>query len=822
MRVSLKWLHSLVDLPEDITTEQLGAALTRIGLQVERIEKIGDVSGPIVVGRVLEFSEKEQKNGKVIRWCQVDVGEDEPRGIICGAHNFAPGDLVVVSLPGAVLPGGFEITARKTYGHISDGMICAVDELGIGEDHTGILVLDPELGAKPGDDAMAVLDASDEVFEIDVTPDLGCYALSMRGMAREVAQAFGVDFKDPYAEKLPSEQNTGQQVRIETENCSSFVALTVEGLDPKASSPTWMASRLAAAGMRSISLAVDVTNYVMIESGQPLHAYDADRLSGAIVVRQAKDGEKLVTLDDQERKLTADDVLITDDSGPIGLAGVMGGQTTEVEDDTTNIVLEGAYFSPVSIGRTFRHHKLPSEASTRFARSVDPQLGYAAVRRAAELLAEFGGATITDKLTVAGKAKEMPQQTMAADLPGRILGTEVSAQKVADLLRTACVDVQEGDELTLTPPSWRADLVDKFDYVEEIARKVGMDTLQSRVPRATAGRGLTKEQKARRSIIRTAADSGFVEVLSLPFVSDADLDKLGVEPDDERRKMVKLANPLSDTQPYVRTTLLPGLCAAAARNVSRSQTDLAIFEVGSVFPGGQEHAAPMPKVRQRPSDEEIDELFSSVPTQPKYLGALLTGNWVPASWRGPAVPADWAHAVALAQNVVAAVGLKLERRNAQRAPWHPGRCAELLAGGEVIGYAGELHPNVVKAYELPPRACALEINLDALIAVAPDGGEVSALSAFPMTKEDVALVVDEDVPVAKVQEVLTEGAGEWLESIRLFDVFRGEQLGENKKSLAFALGFRHPERTLKESEAVEALNRAVKLAANKLGAVQRA
>ena len=237
MRVSLKWLHSLVDLPEDVTTEQIGAALTRIGLQVERIEKIGDVSGPIVVGRVLEFSEKEQKNGKVIRWCQVDVGEDEPRGIICGAHNFAPGDLVVVSLPGAVLPGGFEITARKTYGHISDGMICAVDELGIGEDHTGILVLDPELGAKPGDDAMAVLDASDEVFEIDVTPDLGCYALSMRGMAREVAQAFGVDFKDPYAEKLPSEQNTGQPVRIETENCSSFVALTVEGLDLRCRPP---------------------------------------------------------------------------------------------------------------------------------------------------------------------------------------------------------------------------------------------------------------------------------------------------------------------------------------------------------------------------------------------------------------------------------------------------------------------------------------------------------------------------------------------------------------------------------------------------------
>lgn len=822
MRVSLKWLRSLVDLPESVSSAEIAAALTRMGLQVERIEVIGDVSGPIVVGKVLEFSEKEQKNGKVIRWCQVDVGEDEPRGIICGAHNFAPGDLVVVSLPGAVLPGGFEITARKTYGHVSDGMICAADELGIGEDHSGIIVLDSNIDAELGDDAMAALDARDEVFEIDVTPDLGCYALSMRGMAREVAQAFGIDFDDPYVQQLPAEISDGHPVRLETENCSSFVALTVEGLDPQAASPTWMANRLAAAGMRSISLAVDVTNYVMLESGQPLHAYDADRLSGAIVVRQAREGETLVTLDDQKRELTSQDILITDDTGPIGLAGVMGGLTTEVEDDTTNIVLEGACFDPVSIGRTFRHHKLPSEASTRFARSVDPQLGYAAVLRAAQLLEEFGGAKITEKLTVVGEAKQMPSQTISAELPARVLGTEVPAQKVVDLLRAACIEVEEGDELKLTPPSWRADLVDKFDYVEEIARKVGMNTLEGTVPRATAGRGLSKEQKARRSIIHTAADSGFVEVLTLPFISDADLDKLGIGADDERRKLVKLANPLSDEQPYVRTTLLPGLCLAAARNVSRSQSDLSIFEVGLVFPGGQEHAAPMPKVRQRPSDEQIEELFSSVPKQPKHLGAILTGNWAPASWRGPAIPADWTHAVALAQNVVAAVGLKLERRAAERTPWHPGRCAELIAGGVTIGYAGELHPNVVKAYELPARACALEIDLGVLIEAAPNGGEVSPLSSFPMTKEDVALVVDEQVPAVEVERVLIEGAGEWLESIRLFDIFRGEQLGENKKSLAFALGFRHPERTLKESEAVEALNQAVKLAAEKLGAVQRA
>lgn len=393
MRVPMSWLRELVTLPPNVTTAQVADALTRAGLQVERIERSGvEVSGPVVVGRVLEFTEQPQRNGKVIRWCQVDVGELAPRGVICGARNFESGDHVVVALPGAVLPGGFEITARKTYGRVSDGMICAEDELGLGTDHNGIMVLPEQVNGRPqvlGADAMEVLQARDEVLEIDVTPDIG-YCLSMRGIARETAQAFGVAFTDPYLIGRVGPSEGGYPIRLESENCTVFVALTIEDVDPDAPTPTWMAARLVAAGMRSISLDVDITNYVMLESGQPLHAYDADRLQGPIVVRQAAPGERLTTLDDVVRKLSPDDLLITDDSGPIGLAGVMGGQTTELTPTTRNIVLEAARFDPVTIGRTFRRHKLPSEASARFSRGVDPALPLAAARMAARLMAELG------------------------------------------------------------------------------------------------------------------------------------------------------------------------------------------------------------------------------------------------------------------------------------------------------------------------------------------------------------------------------------------------------------------------------------------------
>ena len=831
MRVPMSWLREMVALPAAVTTQQIADALTRVGLQVERIEVTGaEVSGPVVVGRVLESVDEPQKNGKVIRWCQVDVGEAEPRGIVCGAHNFAAGDAVVVALPGAVLPGGFAISARKTYGHISDGMICAVDELGIGEDHTGILVLPELVDGKPptlGADAMDLLQARDEVLEIDVTPDCG-YCLSMRGMARETAQAFGVEFTDPYAEVVATQTDAGYPVRLDSSNCSLFSALTITGVDPQAPTPLWMSHRLAAAGMRSISLNVDITNYVMLESGQPLHAYDADALQGTIVVRQAVDGEHLVTLDDVDRALSAEDLLITDDSGPIGLAGVMGGRTTELSASTRNIVLEAAHFDPASIGRTFRRHKLASEASVRFARGVDPALPLAAARAAARLMAELGGGKLADDYTLTGEVPVMPTQRIRADLPARILGAQISAQQVVDVLRASCVEVTEQPDgwLDLVPPTWRGDLVDPYDYVEEVGCKLGLELITAEVPRAAAGRGLSFEQRSRRAVLAALAQAGFAELITLPFISSEELDKLGLSPDDPRRALVRLANPLADTQPFMRTTLLPGLFTAVARNTSRSQDDLALFECGSVFWANGSAPAPVPDVSHRPSDAEIKAVTGNLPDQPRMLAAVLTGNWLPAGWQHPAIRADWTHAVYFAETAASALGSTLVRRAAAHTPWHPGRCAELGVGvGDqfvVIGYAGELHPSVVKAYGLPERACAVELNLDALIATAPRGGEIAPLSSYPMTKQDVALIVDVDVPAAEVQRALIDGAGELLESIRLFDIYTGAQIGEGKKSLAFALGFRAADRTLTEAEAAVAREAAVAKAAQNCGASQRA
>ncbi|WP_316669542.1 phenylalanine--tRNA ligase subunit beta [uncultured Propionibacterium sp.] len=839
MRAPMSWLRDLVELPHGVTTAQVADAFTRMGLQVEHIETVGGgITGPVVVGRVLDFVEEPQRNGRTIRWCRVDVGplngsENNPditdaRGIVCGAQNFARGDYVVVCLPGAVLSGGSRIGARRTYGHMSDGMICAADELGIGEDHTGIIVLPPAEAARAGlgSDALALLGVPDEVLDIDVTPDLG-YALSMRGLAREAAQAFDVPYNDLYSRRVPAKTQGAYPVRIESDDCQLFVDLCVSGIDPHAPTPTWMRHRLEASGMRSISLPVDITNYVMLESGQPLHGYDADKLLGPIVVRRAAAGERLTTLDGVERVLSTDDLLIVDDSGPIGLAGVMGGRTTELGEGTTSVVIEAAHFSPGTIGRTYRLHKLASEASRRFERTVDPGVACAAARMAARLFAELAGGTVAAGATVAGQVPVTPSLTIDAGLPARILGARIDSDRVVEVFQGAGITVRcKGDALTLTPPTWRTDLRDPYDYVEEVGRRLGLDVIESRMPRAVAGRGLSPAQRARRAVNAAVARAGFVEVITLPFIGAGELDRLGLPDDADQRRLVKLANPLADTAPYLRTSLLPGLFAAVRRNTSRGQDDLAVFEAGSVFWANPAATAPMPEVGHRPSEAEIAGIRSALPDQPRMIAAVLTGQWLPATWRHAAIRADWTHAVHFAQTAADVLGLELDRRAAAIAPWHPGRCAELsvrgAAGGPVvIGAAGELHPEVVKVHGLPERACAVEINLDLLVACAPGGGEISALSGFPLAKEDVALIVDERTPAADVEAALIEGAGGLLESIALFDVFRGPQIGEGRKSLAYSLRFRGADRTLTQDEAAAARDSAVRAAVERFGAVLR-
>jgi phenylalanyl-tRNA synthetase beta chain len=576
--------------------------------------------------------------------------------------------------------------------------------------------------------------------------------------------------------------------------------------------------------MRSISVAVDITNYVMLETGQPIHAYDADLLDGPIVVRKAAEGEKLTTLDDVVRPLHPDDLLITDASGPIGLAGVMGGATTELSPSTRNVVIEAAHFDAMTIARTSRRHKLSSEASRRFERGVDPEASYAVAHRVAELLVAYGVGTLLPEETVRGAIPPRSSTTIADTLPARILGSDVDHSSVVRLLvAIGATVIDDGDSLTITPPSWRPDLNEPYDYVEEVGRQIGFDTIEPVVPTAPVGRGLTRSQRARRTINVALAARGFVEVLSFPFASATDLDLMGVPADDPRRRLNKIVNPLSEANPYLRTSLLPGLFAAVARNRSRGNDDLALFETGSVFFAHDPPLpAPRPPVTQRPSAEELAALDRALGQQPRHLGAVLTGQWVPEGWDGPGIPAGWQQAIAFVEGAASAIGLQLDRRAAEHPPWHPGRCAEFaLPTGEGIGYAGELHPEVCAAFGLPARTAAAEIDLDALIAAAPAGGDIPIISGFPVAKEDVALIVDNDVPTAAVERALRAGAGPLLESIWLFDIYTGPQVGEGKKSLAYALRFRAPDRTLTDAEAAAARDAAVAAAAERTGAVQR-
>ena len=432
MKAPVSWIREYVDLPDDVSADELARRLTMLGLKLEALVTAGEgITGPLVVGRVLTIDKEPQKNGKVIRWCTVDVGDangtGKPQGIVCGADNFAEGDVVVVVLPGGVLPGGFEISARKTYGHVSAGMICSGKELGVSSDSEGIIVLPPDAG-NPGEDARPLLGFGDSVIEFEINPDRA-YALSLRGIAREAALGFDAPWVDPAQREVPEANDSGYPVVIDDPTgCPVFVARTVSGFNPAAPTPDWMARRLEQCGMRPISLGVDVTNYVMLEMGHPIHGYDADKLAGPIRVRRATEGEHLTTLDGVDRVLSAEDLVVTDDSGPIGLGGVMGGETTEMSGSTTRVLVEVASWEPVSMFRTGKRHKLTSEAGKRNERGVDPTIPEAAADRVVELLVAHGGGTIDAGVTVVGDAPPRTTVTAPADLPARVTGMDIAAE----------------------------------------------------------------------------------------------------------------------------------------------------------------------------------------------------------------------------------------------------------------------------------------------------------------------------------------------------------------------------------------------------------
>lgn len=850
--VDIDWLRDHVDVPEGLTYEQLAKDLVRVGLEEEEIHQ-SQVTGPIVVGYVVDATPEPQKNGKVINWCHVDVGDEYndvdgdgnkvPRGIVCGAPNMRAGEKVVVTLPGAVLPGDFRIEPRKTYGHVSDGMCASERELGLGDSHDGIILLGnygftPEQveALKPGDDVMHLLHLDQPILEINVTPDRG-YAFSYRGIAREFHNSTGAEFTDPVTDlesRAPhiEDQEAGKgdiEVIVQDDNpirgvagCDRYYARALHGYRPGSPTPNWMRRRLTRAGMRSLSLPVDVTNYVMMDIGQPMHAYDLDKIEGPIVVRRARQGETLVTLDGKEHDLDPEDLLITDSpngeqgSRILGIAGVMGGQYGEVTDETTNILLEAAHFDQVSIARSSRRHKIPSEAARRFERGVDDQIQPAAAQQAVDLLVEYGNATASDTPRDVDDTQRRKPIVFKASEVERVAGLELDLNEISAILTDIGCALGGGGngELTVVPPSWRPDLTEPCDLVEEVARIYGYDRIPTRVPNApvTGHVGLTADQLHQRQVADELAQYGMVETLSYPFVGPADYKAFSIDAQQVEPVSVEIVNPLAADRPFLRREILLTLAQTLLRNVHRGLENVSVYELGHVYLADPDAPAiPALPGGVLPSDEQLAALDAGLPEQPLHVAGMFTGLVEDDGWLGDKRPADWTDAVEAVRRIGARLGadLSLEQPDAQAVPaqWHPGRMAHVMVGEVPVGMVGELHPHVDDALGLPHHTAAFELDLTALFSTLSNKPvQAKPISTFPLVRQDLAFTLPQDVTAAQLKAAIEEGAGDVLESIELFDVYTGDQVGEGMKSLAYAVTFRAPDRTLtaQDNEATRA------------------
>ena len=816
MLAPLSWIKEFVDIPATVTAREISDGLIRVGFEVEEIiEQGADLTGPLLFAKVLSIEEITEFK-KPIRYVGLDCGEGEVRFVICGATNFTVGDLVVAALPGAVLPGDFAIGARETYGKTSNGMICSARELGISDDHTGIMVFNAD-DVKIGANAIEDLQINDVIFDVAINPDRG-YALSIRGMAREVAGSLGLKFTDPVdaLRKLEfKETGKGVAAKIaDPSTASVFYLRTLSNFDPKATTPLWMRRRIEKMGMRSISLVVDVTNYVMLELGQPLHAFDKSKIKGGLTIKRAGTVQPFTTLDGQIRQLDPDDLMVCDDEKPLALAGTMGGATSEISETTTDIALEAVRFDPTSIAKNSRRHKLSSEASRRLERSVDPSLAEFASARFVQLLEAHSSAqhvaTVVD-----GEPRYAPIVTIDPTMISRILGFDIPPKKVAEVLRLIGCDVDE-KSFAVDPPSWRSDLLTTSDLAEEVARMIGYDKIPSVLPPRPLHATLTPTQKRRRAIATMLASRGLAEVQTFPFTNQATIDAMGFV--GERAATYRVANPMSDEFPLMRVHLVPGLIEVAQRNISRGAKDFAIFEMGSIFRSSKKLVpAISPQLSKRPEQKLIDEIFASVPPQADHVAGLLVGKVDNENWQGKSRDYNWADAIAFAESILELCNLKWTVARSDFAPWHPGRCAELLIDGKAVAHAGELHPRVIAAYGLPERSVAFAVGLSAL----PQSALVrpTTVGTMPAALQDVALIVDSTVSAQSVEAALREGAGELLESITLFD--RYDKIGDGKISLAFTLTFRAPDRTLTGDEVSAMREAATAVASKKCGAVLR-
>jgi len=819
MRVPLSWLREYCDPGMDPAA--LADRLVMTGTEVERIETLGPPSTEgFVVGKVLE--REQHPNADRLSVCRVDTGDGE-RTIVCGAPNVDAGQTVAVVLPGATMPGGMKIRKAKLRGVPSEGMILSAAELEVAEEADGIMVLDD--GPAPGTPLAEVLPLAEPVLEIEVTPNrTDCFGV--HGVAREVHAITGAELApDPWAQDAPAEGagEAGDYASVAVkvpELCPRFTArvFTEVEIGP---SPPWLQARLTAAGQRPINNVVDITNYVMLLTAQPLHAFDLDKVpDGELIVRTAADGEKMTTLDDVERSFDAETVLVCDREGPSGIAGIMGGQRSEVSEETTRVLLEVACWNGTNILRTSRMLGLRSEASSRFEKQLHPELCLRAQRIASRLLVELCGAKLVPgTIDVAAEIPEPRQLTLRATRVEGLLGMKISqAEQKTYLERLGFGVATTDDDLEVTvPPDRHYDVTREVDLIEEVARVHGIDEhLPTTLPATgDAVGGLSRDQRLRRRAEDGLRDLGFDQVVGWSFTDPGEAGRLRIPSEDPRANPVLLANPLSEEQSAMRTTLLGSLLDIAARNAARGSGDLALFESARVY------------LQVASSGEVVDPLAGQFAgdqpapfSEPHRFAALAAGSLGERSWRGGGVPADFFALKGALEALGRQLGVELSFAPAEQPFLHPGRSAAVSIGGEEVGWLGEVHPLVCRTWDLD-AAVAFEIDSAPLVAAATVGEEsYEEITVFPPVLEDLAVVVPEAVAASEVRAAVLEGASPYCSRAEVFDVFRGEQVGEGRKSLALAVEFSAPDRTLTDGE-VASLRKSIVRSIDAIGGTLR-
>lgn len=792
MRVSLRWLSEYVTI--DVPPTRLAESLSMSGTKVEAINSPGKDVGGVVVAEVLAIS--EHPNADNLTLVDVRTSAEHEQRVVCGARNFSVGDRVPLATVGARLPG-MEITERKIRGEVSRGMLCSGSELGVSKDHSGILVLPQDVPL--GEDVVDALGLNDTILELEITPNRpDC--LGMIGIAREVGALLGHELSIPTVD-LKTDEGAVSPLRVDVEDaegCPRYVARYIEGV-AVAASPSWLATRLLSAGVRPISNVVDVTNYVLLETGHPLHAFDAAKVRDHhIVVRRARRGERMVTLDGVERTLDPSDLVIADPSRPLALAGVMGGGDSEVSDGTTALILESAYFDPASIAFTSRRHQLWTEASARFERGADPNGAAYASERAAALIADLaGGRTAPAAVDVYPAPVEPRRLTLRPRRTSAYLGISIAPDRQARYLESVGMAVSgtSDEAIDVVVPTFRGDVQREVDLIEEVARLTGLDRLPSTLPPGRAG-GLEPEQAFERTLRRTLASAGLSEASTGALTTPADLDALRLPGNHPARRMVTLANPMTSDESALRTTLLPGLLRSAGRNLAHRAPGVALFELARVY---------------EPSGEQL-------PRESGVLAAVMCGRRSAPTWRGGPAAWDFFAAKGVLEAVFSALRLPaLGFAPARGMPFHPTRGASVSIGGATLGALGEIHPDVCGEWDVPEGTVAFELAVGPLLRSLPPPPRSPELSRLPATFIDVAVVVDSAVPAERVAAVIREAGGPEVVAVALFDVYAGEQIEAGKKSLAYALEMRSPDRTLTDEDALAVRDRIVAALASSVG-----